>query len=298
VAGVRTLLSLTLVAALGATASGCGAGDADPASVASAAEVTRKARTAQVDLRMTAKGFGLPGEVSIRGDGTTSLDSARMALDLDLGPVLALAGAQGGDGTAKLVVRGGDVYVDPPQVEGVRLPGGASWLRVDLARIVESAGADAEALAEVTTVDPATQLDVLRSAKGVEEVGAERVGGAETTHLRGEVRLSDYARTLPPERRRKALAAIDQLSSSELGTDANAPTPFDVWVDEQDRIRRMTQRGKVPGQPGVPAGEFAITMELGGFGAALEADAPPRGDVYDATGVVTDAAASGGATGR
>jgi hypothetical protein len=294
---VRTpLLSLTAALLAAGALSGCGAGDADPASVASAAEVTRKAQSARVDLRVSATGFGLPGGVTITGDGTTSLDSAEMDLDVDLAPALRLAGVDG-DGPAKLVVRDGDVYVDPPRVDGVRLPGGASWLKVDLAKVVRAAGADPQALGEIATVDPATQLDVLRSAKGVEELGSERVAGVETTHLRGEVRLSDYAATLPAERRARALEAIEQLSSSPAGTDADAPTPFDVWVDADDRIRRMTQTGKVPGQPGVPAGTFDITLELSDFGARLAGDAPARGDVYDASDLITRAAAAGGTGG-
>jgi hypothetical protein len=286
------LLILTVAAALaGAVLSGCGAGDADPASVASAAERTRDAQTARVDLKVTAKGFGLPTDLAIAGDGTTSLDSARMALDLDLAPVLRLAGAQG-DGTTKLLVRGADLFVDPPQVQGLELPGGASWVKVDLAELVESAGADARALGEIMTIDPAKQLEALRTAKGVEEVGTERIEGAETTHLRGEVRFSDFAKTLPPERRERALEAMRRLSKNQPGADA--PAPFDVWIDEQDRIRRMTQSGKVPAQPGVPAGEFAITMQLGDFGAPLAADAPAGDEVFDATDAIAKATATTG----
>jgi hypothetical protein len=240
---------------------------------------------------MTAKGFGLPGDLAVTGRGTTSLDSARMDLDLDLGPLLGSLGASG-DGATKLLVRGGDLYVDPPQLEGVRLPGGASWVQVDLARVVEAAGADADALAEIMTVDPATQLDVLRSAEGVEEIGSEKVDGVETTRLRGEVSLEDYAKTLPADRRRRALAAIEQLDRSSAGADAAAPTPFDVWIDEQDRIRRMRQSGKVPGQPGVPAGEFAITLDLRDFGTAVDRPVPKGGEVFDATRVISDAAAT------
>jgi hypothetical protein len=290
---VRKLpLLLSVVAALaGGAVAGCGASDADPAAVANAAERTRDAQTARVDLRMTAKGFGLPTALDVTGDGTTSLDSARMALELELGPVLALAGAQG-DGTTKLLVRGGDLFVDPPQVEGLELPDGATWVKVDLARLVEAAGADAEALGEIMTVDPAKQLEALRSAKGVEEVGTEEIDGAETTHLRGEVRFSDFAKTLPPDRREKALEAMRRLAKGQPGADA--PAPVDVWIDDQDRIRRMTQKGKVPGQPGVPAGEFAITMQFTDFGAPLDVEAPAKDDVFDATSALTDAVAASG----
>ena len=286
---MRKALLTVAAAAAAALASGCGADDVDPAEVANAADATRKAQTAQIDVRMRVEGFGLPRELTVTGGGTTALDSVRMGLDLDLGPVLRLAGAQG-DGATALVVRGADVYVDPPRVRGLDLPGGASWLRVDVAELVEAAGIDAAALGEVMTIDPGTQLDVLRAAEGVEEVGTETIQGAETTHLRGEVSLGDYASTLPPERRRRALEAIEQLARGQGGRNVEEPLPFDVWIDGRDRIRRMTQGGRVPAQAGVPGGEFTVAMELGGFGAPVEADAPPRRDVFDATDAVSQAA--------
>jgi hypothetical protein len=145
-------------------------------------------------------------------------------------------------------------------------------------------------LGEIVTLDPAAQIDVLRSAKGVEEVGEERVGGAATTHYRGEISLTDFAETLPAERRERAREAIEQFTAETGGDQAQ---PFEVWIDDRDRIRRMTQRTQVPGQDGVPSGEVGITMELSDFGATVDAKAPAARDTFDATKSLTDALAGG-----
>jgi len=288
---VRRFLPPALLAVVAALAAGgCGADDVDPTAVADAAQNTRGAQTARVDLRMTTKGFGLPTPVTVTGDGTTALAAPKMAVDLDLSPLLALAGATG-PGRTPVVVLGKDVYVDPPTLPGITLPGGARWVSLDLARAVEAAGLDSEGLGDVLTLDPGAQLGVLRSAEGIEEVGTERVDGAKTTRYRGTVSLREYADALPPERRARARRAVERLVEQTPGGDDAAP--FEVWIDEQERIRRMRQRTEVPGQDGMPGGQVDITVQLRDFGAPLRAKRPAERDTYDATGVVTQAIESG-----
>lgn len=212
-----------------------------------------------------------------------------MDLRFDLGPVLALAGAGGTGGKADVVVRGKDLFVKPPQVDGFALPQGADWVRLDLARTLAATGVDAKGLADVMTLDPGAQIDVLKAAEGVEDLGSATVDGAETTHYKGRLSLSDYAESLPPERRERAEKAIEAFTAETGGEQAQ---PFEVWIDREDRIRRMVQTAKVPGQQGVPAGEVGITMELSGFGTEVEAQAPPKADTFDATVTVTDALAA------
>lgn len=288
----RTLSSLTLLGAIGAAAlgaSGCGADDVDPATIAQAAERTRAADSADVRVGVETKGFGFPGTLRLKGEGVTSLTEPELALTLDLGPVLALAGQAGGDGTARVRLDGKDVAVDLPELKRFRLPGGADWVTLDLERTIDAMGIDATGLGEIMTLDPGAQLDVLRTAGDVQDLGTETVGGAETTHYRGSVRIEDFIAQLPAARRAAARKALDVL---EAGTEtADDATAFDVWIDGEDRIRRTVQRAAVPGQQGVPSGELTITLDLSGFGTAKAPAALPRADAYDVTGDITRALA-------
>ncbi|HWT94890.1 MAG TPA: hypothetical protein VN238_17970 [Solirubrobacteraceae bacterium] len=286
----KTISTLSALGAIGATAlvtAGCGTDDVDPAAIAQAAERTRAADSADVRVGVETKGFGFPGRLRLKGEGVTSLTEPELALTLDLGPLLALTGQGDGDGTTRLRVDGKDVAVDLPELRGFDLPDGATWLGLDLERTIDAMGIDATGLGEILTLDPGAQLDVLRTADDVEGVGTETVGGAETTHYRGTIRIADFIAKLPAERRaaaRKALGALE--AETDTADDATA---FDVWIDGDDRIRRTVQRAAVPGQQGVPGGELKITLDLSGFGAARKPAAPPRADTYDVTGDVTRA---------
>jgi hypothetical protein len=278
----------SLIVAGAALAAGCGSG-VDPGTVQQAAKVTREAATARVGWSVTTKGFGLPGRLTVKGDGTTALDAARMDLRFDLAPVLEVAGAQAAGGRARLVVRGRDVYVKPPRVRGFALPGGAAWVALDLERALAASGPEAAGLGEVLTIDPKKQIDVLDAAEGVEEVGPEKVGGDVTTRYRGQLNLSTYAKGLPAERRAKAEQTIESFAAETGGEQAQ---PFEVWIDAQDRIRRMRQTSRTPAQDGVPQGEVGITMELSDFGAAVDADPPAKDETFDATARITKALAA------
>jgi hypothetical protein len=286
--------AVACAAVLGAGCGGGGDDDAGPDAVREAAGATRAAQTAKVGWRVTTKGFGLPAGVTVKGTGTTALDGAEMDLRFDLAPVLKLAGAPGGadagaGADADVVVRGKDVYVKPPRVRGFALPGGADWVALDLARALDATGEDAAGLADVLTLHPGAQLDVLTAAEDVEEVGRERVAGTDTTRYRGSLDLTEYADGLPEQRRERARKAIEAFGA---GGKAEQAQPFEVWIDADDKIRRMTQTSRVPGQPGVPRGEVGITMELREFGAALDADRPAKADTFDATGAVSRALAA------
>jgi hypothetical protein len=90
---------------------------------------------------------------------------------------------------------------------------------------------------------------------------------------------------LPPAERKKAQESVDQLLRDAPGGDR--PQPIDVWVDENERVRRMKQQVRSPAQQGVPAGRADVTVDYRDFGAKLTAKAPAAGDVYDATSAIT-----------
>ena len=279
---------VALVAAL--AASGCGEDDNASISAAEAAEGTRAAETARIGFRLKLSGMGLPQEVTVTGKGVAATAAPRMDVTLDFGELIELFGAAG-DGRARLLLDDGPVYLDPPAVPGIELPDGATWVTADLGRALDALGVDAGGLAELMRLTPEQQLDALAAAGSVKTVGEETIDGTETTHLRGTVKLSDFVQALPPERReraRKAIRQLDRLPGGEVES-FDAPTPVDMWVDEDRRLRRMTQAAPLPAQEGVPAGRFEMTLDFTDYGTALDIREPRGDDVFDATETIVDA---------
>ena len=281
---MRRLLPVLIVVAAIPVVAACGSEDLPSVSAADAAQATRDAHTARMTMRMEMQGMGLPEGVTFSAEGVAATDAPRMDLTFDFGGLLEQLGAEG-DGEARVLLDGRDAYVDPPKLEGVELPAGASWVALDLKQVAQAIGVDAEGLGELFHLSPEQQLVALEAAGSMEEVGEDEVDGVRTTHLRGTLTMRDYAQALPPDRRRELNKAIRQLSEL-AGEDPewlNEPTPTDMWVDEDAHIRRMTQKSAIPAQKGVPAGAVSMTMEFDDFGTPLELDLPGEDDVYDAT---------------
>lgn len=294
----RLISSFAVLAALVAAlaAAGCGEDDNASISAAEAAEGTRAAETARVGLRMQLSGMGLPDAVTITGKGVAATAAPRMDVTLDLGELVELIGASG-DGRTRVLADGGRVYVDPPAVPGLELPGGATWATADLGRALDAAGVDAGGLGEIMRLTPQQQLDALAAAESVKTVGDETIDGTATTHLRGTVKLSDFVEALPPGRRARARRAIRQLDKLPGGDveSYDTPTPIDMWVDDEKRLRRMTQNAPIPAQKGVPAGRFEMTIDFTGYGTALDVRAPRGADLFDATDTIAGALRTGAA---
>jgi hypothetical protein len=286
------VLSLIALLAMSVVTMGCGTDDLSPEAVAEAAEKTRDEGTAKVAFAIRATGLGLPQEMTLRGKGITALDEFTMDVTMDLAPALTQAGIQA-DGQARLIVLARDLYVQVPKVEGFALPGGKTWIAADVTKVLEALGLDTEAIGALFTPTPNTWLRALTEAGRLERVGEEKIGGAETTHYRGALRLEDSIAALPADRRADAKRGADALLAQ--AGEKDVATPTEIWVDGDDRIRRMSQRTKVPARDGVPAGEVTMTFDYSDFGAELSIGAPPRDETFDATQALSDAAEQGAA---
>jgi hypothetical protein len=298
---MRRLAAALAAAALAAVpAAGCGADDVSPrVAVAQAATATQATDTARVAMTLTVRGAGVPIPLSVRGSGVTATrGTPRADLTLDLTPLVRLAGGSGDGRTRVLVPGGSTVYVDPPALPGLELPGGRRWVSLDLARAARAAGLDPAGLAALLRVDPATQLEGLRAAGALEEAGEEEVAGAQTTRYRGEIRLRDVVRALPAERRRAAERAIAELARVTGDEALDAPVPTELWIDESGLVRRMRQAGELPAQGGSRGGRVEVTYELSDFGTPLRARAPAAREVFDATDVATRAIRGGALSAR
>ena len=286
-------LLLALVAALmtltaSVAAVGCGSDDLPSVTAADAAAATREAETARIAMNVRMSGMGLPAPMSIKARGVSAMAAPRMDMTMDFGPILKSFGADA-DGRTRMVLDGGRLLVDPPSLPGVELPGGATWVTADLGEVLETLGVDVRGLSELMRLGPEQQIAAVKAAGSVKTVGEEEIDGVRTTHLRGSVKLSDYLKGLPADRRRRAQDAIRQLDKLPGGDTQSfdEPTPTDLWVDEDKRLRRMTQSSTLPAQQGLPGGKMTITLDLSDFGTKLDLPKPAGGDVYDATDDLT-----------
>jgi hypothetical protein len=130
--------------------------------------------------------------------------------------------------------------------------GGKEWLRVDLEHTYESLGIDVGGLGQVGQ-GTSEQLKTLGEVSdGITEVGREQVRGVDTTHYRATV---------------------------DLGKLADDDVPMDVWIDDDERIRRIeweqaVAKGQEPGK---------IVAEYVRFGVPVDIDIPDDDEVFDAT---------------
>lgn len=121
-------------------------------------------------------------------------------------------------------------------------------------------------------VDPSAQLHLLAAVAEAEIVGEEEVRGEATTHYRGTY---DVARAL------KGARGVQQPAlRSLLGVGASArQAAYDVYLDDDGRLRRLEQTVEVPS-----AGQTLMvttTLELYDFGIDVKVIAPPGATVRD-----------------
>ena len=281
----RLLAVLALLAAL-ALLTGCGAKDLSTAAIAQAADATVAERGMRIALKQT---LTMPGAGRIETTGTGVMDTAGQASHLTLkvtrAPDVVVGAFDTRDLSTEVIVDHATVYTHSAQLNQL-LGAGRRWVKIDAVEMGRAAGVDVAALPQ-TGQDPAQAMRQLRAVSGkVETVRREKVRGVATTHYRTTIDLRRYPALAPAADRATARAAIDRLVE-EIGV---SEIPVDVWIGEDDLVRRLSQ--KLPLE--IAGGPIAIEQrfEFYDFGADVRIDVPAPGEVTD----VTDLAASGAAT--
>jgi hypothetical protein len=229
---------LALLVGLVAVVAGCGATERVTAErIASAAERTAESGSARVELTVR------DGESRFRLSGAVDLE-ARTAQ-------LTFSGTRFGesaDGELRLV---GDVlYVRSPLLPAF-VPGVEPWLSVP--RPEHGRQGPLDELLPFPTVDPDELLSRLEGAAGeVTRLGDEEVRGARAEGYRFELDLA-------------------RLAGRPGKEGAEATVPVEVWIDADDRVRRVA----------VEHDGKEATVDFFDFGADVEVEAPPRDEVRD-----------------
>lgn len=272
----RVLLALQLVAlAVGLTACGGDALAIDP--VANAAAKTVESGSSRVEFTISMDAAG--ESVDMTGSGAFDSRSARGEATYRM--QLPMFGEVGMD----MRMVGTKVFVRLPEALSGGLTGGKEWVGVDVGKSLEQAGLGG--LDFTQQQDPTQMLQYLRAAStGVTEAGSATVRGVETTRYTGRL---DFRKALDagiekleltPAERQRARQGMQQMLD-QLGGDG---VPFEVFVDEDGLLRRMTMDMSMA----IEAERVSMDMRMDyfDFGVDVNVQAPPASDVYDATGLL------------
>ncbi|MFF8959304.1 hypothetical protein [Streptomyces sp. NPDC014894] len=138
------------------------------------------------------------------------------------------------------------------------------WVRIDTTTLADGN------LVTGGATDPLAAAELLRSARNVVLLGEERLDGVTVRHYRGDADIARAALAAPPHARASLAAA-----AKGFATDA---VPFDAYLDEQGRLRKVRHRFSFANGRGAVA--VTSTTLLYDFGAPVTVRLPDRRDIY------------------
>jgi hypothetical protein len=243
---VLALCALTLL-------SGCGSG-VDKSLIAAAVHKTEGAGGAEIAMQMKMDVPGRDEPMVITGSGVADMTGEHGRMTLTMPYV----------GEMEAVTDGLTVYVHSDLF--ARAFGGEEWMKVDAKRTSESLGLDMDSLKQMGG-GSSDQLRMLGEVSNdITDEGRDTVVGVETTHYHVTLDLRKY----PGQ-------DVDRLIEL-IGEDE---IPMDVWIDDQERVRRMEWEQSFH-QAGVDA-SAELVIEYVRFGVPVDVDIPDEDEVFDMT---------------
>lgn len=291
-----TLALACLVAVLAALLAGCGgtvAAGPDLSSFSSAADASSSSSTGRFELKLeqslpgTDKTFGF----SASGGFDTASKRAHLVFDMSAFAQLltGLGEAFGGKASGDLpkdpdawkleaIQDGTTVYVHFPLL-AKQLPAGKSWVKGDAKELASSSGSSLGQFGSLAGADPRDTFSYLRAVSGsIETVGGEEIRGTATTHYRASIDPVRLGK-LVPATQKSAFGSFDQMLSRSGLTEI----PLDVWLDGDQRVRRLELAFELDPTGSGQKARTAMTMELYGYGEPLDLTLPPPEQVVDAS---------------
>ena len=251
--------------------SSCGGAQENPLSVITlAADKTAEVGTARVAMDMTMTTS--EGEIRTSGEGVFDLDALQGEMTMNVvGPGNPEAMTMEG------VFDGTKIYMKFPASIAAQMPGGKSWISMDLQEVGEQEGLDFNALMQSGSSDPTQTLHYLRGASGdIETVGEEEIRGTPTTHYKATIDYDKVAEQAPADVR-EGMERNVELIKEWLGDDT---APIDVWIDEEGFARRMKTSAEYAAGPAAGT-QMSMTMDLFDFGVEADIEIPPPSEVTD-----------------
>jgi hypothetical protein len=269
---LTTLAALVALAASGLVVTGCSA-TLDP--VARAASQTSDVSTMRFSMRVGLLLPGAPGAVSLRATGVIDSTAHRLSMTMDLSKLAAVTGSPD-LGRLTMIEDGSVMYMSGAELSRV-LPGGKSWVRIDLAQAASRLGLDVSGLTGGQT-DPRTSLAQLGQAGNVVKIGPQTIRGVPTTRYNVLLDLRKGLDRLDGPTRQ----TMEQLMA-RLEAAGGRYVPADAWIDSGGFLRRI--RLAIPGYLGTGS-SFSLTMDMYGFGDPVSVAIPDTSQVADLTGAL------------
>ncbi len=126
--------------------------------------------------------------------------------------------------------------------------------------------------------DPGTSFEILRGVNDdVVLVGTEKFGKDTVRHYKGTLDIRKAHDLTPPEVRGPLAAALKTFDGS--------PIPFDAYLDDAGRLRRVQEQfafqlGPADGANPAPTAKVISGAELYDFGVVVDVRVPAEQDVY------------------
>lgn len=237
-------------------------GGVDASLLATAVHNTEAAGGAELAFQWT---YDIPGRPPVVMTGTGVEDAAKQHARIvaQLPPQAPRAGEFEVIADGFVMYMRSDLFADEL--------GGKEWMKLDLGRAYDSLGIEVGTVGQVGQ-GTAQQLDALAHVSdGVSDEGREPIRGVETTHYSATVDLGK----LPGKN-------IDKLAELSGGSEI----PVDIWIDDQERIRRFEWEQSLPAVEGM---KMTMVAEYVRFGVPVNIDAPDEDDVLDATDITVRA---------
>jgi hypothetical protein len=248
---------LVVLAGVGVLAAGCGTKVAPAGNVAAAAASTA-GRAARVAITTTMRMQGM--SVSFTETGAFDFAHSRGVLRMQ-GPA--------GMATEEIFIPP-RMYVKLPGAAHGLLPPGKSWIAIEAA---PSGGLGTSLFGPFGGTDPRDLLSSLTAiSSSVAKLGSAAIRGVQVTHFRVSVDPAKAASRVPRWQRAGFHAFAKSLGAVTV--------PVDVWVDQQNLVRRVRISLHPPGGSGEPAGaRITQTADFYDFGVPVRVSAPPAAEV-------------------
>jgi hypothetical protein len=140
------------------------------------------------------------------------------------------------------------------------------WVRVDTATLSDGN------LVTGGATDPFAAAEVLRGTRTAMYVGTTELAGTEVRHYRGTADLAAAAKSASDANKGVLAAAAKGF--------ATAAVPFDVYLDDQGRIRKIRHRFSFTNGQRQGTVAVASTTLLYDFGIATDVRLPAARDIY------------------